>query len=413
MNVLVLHKMGDPKYWRESVRSLEYMIPECQSDLNCIVHDIHLPFPNYLKQINYHLIILGPTFLCVRYRPNKLEKIFDYYDFIRHSSACKIALPQDDYDCSQILDEWMTDWKIDRVYSVCPPEYWNILYPKYTQQGEIHLGYTGYISDKWITSWQHPRPNSQRKIDVSYRASKLPANFGSVGYLKGEIADRFIYALPKNHRLKLDISVKAKDLIPGHHWHEFIENSKFCLATPSGSSLLDQRGLYRKSVQQFNLTYPNANFDTIKANCFPGEDQKYLFLAISPRNIEAALAETVQIATPGTYSGLMRPNEHLIPLAEDCSNIKDVLEMMTDENLITNIKKACKESMLSEPRLRRNVFVNELINYAENVLNTKKEPIKATHQDKTYFKKYYDEIRIVANKHWYKWRIIRFCYNLA
>jgi hypothetical protein len=55
LNVLILHRMGDPRYYRESVRALEYMIPECRADINSIVHDCDLPFPEYLKKIEYHL----------------------------------------------------------------------------------------------------------------------------------------------------------------------------------------------------------------------------------------------------------------------------------------------------------------------------------------------------------------------
>ena len=149
MNVLILHQMGDPRYRIEAVRSLEYMIPENRPDLSCIIHDADLPFPEYLKSIEFNLIVLGPTFLCNRYSPFNLKKVLKSYDFIKHSNACKIALPQDDYDCSSLLDDWMVEWKIDRIYTVCP-ENWNVLYPKASKNIQIKLGYTGYISDSWI-----------------------------------------------------------------------------------------------------------------------------------------------------------------------------------------------------------------------------------------------------------------------
>lgn len=75
LNVLSLHFMGDPSSRLESVRALEYMVPESRSDVNCVVHDANIPFPSYMKEVNYGLIILGPTFLSQR----KNEKIKNYF----------------------------------------------------------------------------------------------------------------------------------------------------------------------------------------------------------------------------------------------------------------------------------------------------------------------------------------------
>ena len=405
LNILVLHRMGDPISYRESIYALEYMIPECRADVNCVVHDADLKFPKYLEEVEYHLIVLGPTFLCSRYNPRSLKKILHDYDFIRESNACKVALPQDDYDCSSLLDDWMVRWKVDRLYTVCP-EFWEVLYPNYQKFGEIKLGYTGYISDVWLEMWKDPKPYSARTIDISYRASKLSPNFGSLGVLKSEIADKFVNALPDNN-LRLNISIDPKDMIPGKKWHEFMEDSRFCLTTASGSSLLDRQGEFRKSVKNFLLQHPSADFDKTALHCFPGLDNKYVFTAISPRNIEAALAETVQIATPGSYSNLMHPFEHFIPLNENCSNIKDVLAMITDEKLVDKIKLKCKEAILAEPRLRRTVIVNEILQYTESVVE--KRNIFGTDQAKVVklFSRYQQEIASVSNYFWWRLRISR------
>jgi hypothetical protein len=402
MNVLVLHQMGDPRYRREAVRALEYMIPESRNDVNCIVHDAGIPFPKYLRDIDYHLIVLGPTFLCNRYDPKALARTLAHYDFIRESSACKVALPQDDYDCSKILDDWMVHWKIDRVYSVCPDK-WEILYPGYLIKGEISLGYTCYISDSWLDRWSKPKPHNHRSIDISYRASKLPANFGQLGNLKGDIARRFQESLPRND-LRLDISVDPKDMIPGSRWHYFLEDSKFCLSTPSGSSLLDPNGEFRAKVMHYTLSHPQAQFQEIAQHCFGDADGKYIFSAISPRNIEAALAETVQIATYGPYSGLMSPMEDYILLAEDCSNIHDVLRLMADTSYVKKIKSRCKESVLSAPRLRRTVIVNEIIEFAQSIVTERKLSPGDQAKTEQLLKRYASEIKGLAWRHWLRYR---------
>jgi len=397
--------MGDPNFRREAVRSLEYMVKECRSDVNCIVHDSDIPFPNYLKDVDFDLIVLGPTFLCNRYNPKKLSSVKSRFNFIKDSNACKIALPQDDYDCSRILDDWMLEWEVDRIYTICP-EHWEVLYPENLKLGRLKLGYTGYISEKWIDNWTHPKCLESREIDVSYRASKLPANFGSLGQLKSEIAERFCRAIDNLIPLKLDISIETKDMIPGTRWHSFVENSKFCLTTASGSSLLDPHGFIRSKVFSYVQRYPQASFSEIESKCFPELDNKYIFTALSPRNIEAALAETVQLATKGSYSGLLQANDHFIHLEEDCSNLPHILEMMKDKPFISKIRRQAKEVILSEPRLRSHNFVNELISFAEDILSSNRSASRGNQCEiNKLFKKYNSEIQEIESLYWRRIRL--------
>jgi len=359
LNILVLYQMGDPRFWRKAVRDLEFMLPDYAPGHNYIIHDAAIKLPDFIKAIEFHGIVLGPTFLCNRYRSRSLRRVKKVFDFIRTSNAFKIAMPQDDYDCSAILDGWMVEWNIDLLYTVCP-DHWDILYPRFKQTGRIRLGYTGYVSDDWLTSWDTPKAFHDRDIDVSYRASKLAPNFGRIGYTKGVIGDRFKNKV-QGSNLKLDISTDNRDMIPGAKWHDFIENSKFCLATNSGSSLLDSNGMIRKSVVKYVKRFPNATFEEVENECFPGEDGKYLFTAISPRHMEAGLALTVQLCTPGDYNGILEACKHYIPLEPDCSNIKEVLAVMQDDEKVSLIAKACKEAILSIDALRFKNHVSEII----------------------------------------------------
>jgi len=366
--------MGDPSCYREAVRSLEYMLPENSPDIDCFVHDASLPFPDYLKRLTFDLIVLGPTFLGTRQNEKLYKKVLKKYDFIRSSSATKVALPQDDYDCSSRLEEWVSNWNVDRVYSVCADQT-DELYKEYSKVGEVKVGYTCYISQKWIESWEQPKPHQSRSIDVSYRTHDVDVMSCSLRNLKFEIAGRFSNIMSRiDPKLNLDISSSLRDLIPGTGWHDFMEDSKFCLTTPSGSSVLDQTGGVRAKVREFCHKNPQASFDEVKKECLMSLEETH-YTAISPRNIEAALAGTVQIATPGKYSGLMLPLVHYIPLAEDCSNIGSVLEMMQNSSLVKEIQLNCKNSILSEPRLRVQNMARELIEFTLTNQNNKGIPL--------------------------------------
>ncbi len=400
LNVLHLHAMGDPAFYRESVRTLEHMFAESSVQTRCFLHDAQFPLPPYMREMDFDVIVLGPTFLCARYHEALFERTKRDFSFIGNSRACKVALPQDDYDCAELLDQWVTDWSIDAVYSVCPTG-WDVLYPRYLSRGgSVRLGYTGYVSQKWIDQWASPRPAHARAIDVSYRAARLPANFGSLGQLKSEIAARFLTTSQQaKARLTTDISVDSAKTIPGVAWHGFLENSRACLVTPSGSSLLDPRGEYRRRVVRFTAEHPDAPFQDIADACFPGEDGRHVFTAVSPRNIEAALSKTVQIAVPGNYSDLMT-SDHYLPLEPDCSNIADVLRMLADAELLRKVAASCKEAVMSCDRLRAEVIVDEILTFATQVRGLRNERTMDDRQAQSLHERYTREMSRTASRHW-------------
>lgn len=359
LNILVLHRLGDPLYWRTAVRDLEHLLPDHAGAHRYIVHAADQPLPAYIKDLRFHGIVLGPTFLCARNARHTMAAVLEEFDFVRTSDAFKIALPQDDYDSHATLDRWMVDWRVDAVYAACS-EHWDVLYPEYSRAGVIRQGYTGYVADSWLNRWRHPRPFAERTIDVSYRARRLPPNFGRIGHIKGVIGERFA-AHPATAGLKLDISTDPDDLVAGPRWHEFLDSSKFCLATNTGSSLLDPYGDIQRCVERYQMRNAGAAFDEVEAHCFPGQDGRYNFTAISPRNLEAALAETVQIATPGRYGGILAAGRDYIALEPDCSNAPDVVAQMNDRTLVDRIRADARAAVLDRSELRASTQAASLI----------------------------------------------------
>lgn len=365
MNILILHRMGNPRTWRHAVEELQLCLPKYAPQHNYLVHNALLPLPEFVKDLEFDGIVLGSTFLISRRYPNTYERVFREYDFIRDVDAFKIALPQDDYDCSALLDRWVVDWKIDKVYTVCP-DHWEVLYPGLLRSGgDIVLGFTGYISRPLIRRSRGSKPHEQRPIDVCYRSKRQPLCFGRLGLAKSQIGSRFLDAF-RDECLVTDISVDPKDTIPGQEWLDFIESSRFTLGANSGSSLLDPEGQIRQRVNEYLSENPQATFEEVEAACFPGQDGQHVFTAISPRVLEAGMLKTGQILAPGPYNGLLEPWVHYIPLPEDCSNKYEVAGAIKDPSLLKQITDACKERLMESPELMMETFASNIVHDVEN-----------------------------------------------
>lgn len=392
--------MGDPIFYRESVRSLEHMMYELRGSHNCVLCDASLPLSHTLHKVRFHAIIFTSTFLDLRYSPSIFVSTLKKLKFLLNYQNIKIALPQDDYDCSDTLDKFFVDWNFDLVYTVCP-DHWDILYPKTNTKNILKLAFTGYIDENWISSWSNPLPYASRPIDVSYRASKLPANFGSLGQLKWKIAHTFIDSLPRCHNLNLDISVDPASFIPGRKWHAFLESSRFTLVSASGSSLHDPYGSIRTQVKKYYYRHPNADFETIQSALFPELDGKYIFTALSPRNIEAALALTVQIATPGSYSNLLRPFVHYLPINSDCSNINDILQFMKNNERSLDLALACKNALVNHKELFKSYFAESIFDYIESSSAQLNLSSYSSLAADTLLSSYNSSYEDILHKHWH------------
>jgi hypothetical protein len=349
LNILVLHSLGNPKLAPRFLAKHVFSLQENFPEHNYLYHDAALAIPEYVKQTRFDAILLDVTFLCARWAGGAyFKKRLADYAFVANSDAVKVAFPQDEYDCHQLLDDWMCDWKVDVVFSVIASG-WDVLYPRYHLVGDIRLGYTGYI-DETLLNWA-PKALEDRPIDIGYRARKLPPYFGRLGENKWTIG-RDVAARGRDARLRVDIELGDQGTLLGNAWLNFIGNSKFTLGANSGSSLLDPTGSIQRSVRSYLASHRDASFEEVEKNCFPALDGKYSFTAISPRVLEAALLGSAQILVDGEYSGIVKPGEHFIPIRRDASNFPEVLDAMADRPLVEGMIRRCREAVLSVDALR-------------------------------------------------------------
>lgn len=348
LKVLVLHSLGNPAnspiFLKHHVFALQKYCPEHEY----FYHDTTTDNPWELAHLEVDAIILDVTFLCARWAiGGGFLRLKRDYAFIADCKALKLAFPQDEYDCHELLDDWMCEWRVDIVFSVIAHG-WDILYPKYSRTGEIRLAYTGYIDDSLCH--MQPSPWDSRPIDIGYRARKLPPYFGRLGETKWQIGE-LVNRRSQGTNLVTDIVVGDGGTLNGATWLDFINRSKFTLGANSGSSLLDPRGKIQLAVRRYIAKYPEASFDEVEQACFPGLDGHNEFTAISPRALEAGMLGSCQILVEGSYSDILKPWQHYIPIKPDASDFDAVREAMCDRSLTDRLIANCRATLLNTPAL--------------------------------------------------------------
>lgn len=265
--------------------------------------------------LHYSLVIASPNFIASRLR-----------DKIARFRGVKVLFIQDEYRWIDATAVAMRDLGIGVVFSLVHPGVVRKVYHHpFLSQVRFEYTLTGFVPDEWVTA--RVPDYEDRPIDVGYRARKLTAWYGSHTLQKWRIADRFA-ADAGRYNLKVDISTREEDRIYGRDWTRFVANSKACLGTESGASVLDYTGEIQKKVEAHLARHPNAGFEELRDMYFKAEDGKIMMNVISPRCFEAAALRTLMIMYPGEYGGILEPHRHYVLLNQDHSNMDEVVHTL-------------------------------------------------------------------------------------
>ena len=283
---------------------------------------------SWMRRRKVDAIVLHNTFLCIRWS-DLFQRLKWKFRWIRDLDCVKVAIPQDEYDHSEVLDEWLYEWGISVIFSNFNAKYRKLLYPIMHDKADYYECLPGYIDENMAkdVGVKHLSLEARPK-DIVYRASKLPYWFGSHGQLKHEIGE-IIGERALGSGLVCDISSRVEDTIVGKAWLDFLGSSRGVIGCESGSSVLDRRGEIKGKIQWILSHEPDATFERV-SSYLPVGWNDYSFFAIGPRHFEAIITKTCQVLVEGKYNGVLEPGRHYIPVRRNFMNLDEVFAQVKD-----------------------------------------------------------------------------------
>jgi hypothetical protein len=319
------------------------------SDWNCFYVDAaSQAIPSSLWGVGFDAIIFHTTFLSTRWSPEMFARLTAEVAWLRDVPAPKVAMPQDEFIHTDVLCEFLNEVGVDVILSVAPESEWPKIYATVDRDRvRIRQVLTGYLEERTVARIHRlARSEVGRPIDVGYRAWRAAAWLGRHGYLKAAIDDAFRREAPK-WGLSTDISTREEDTLLGDSWYRFLLRCKYTIGVEGGASILDRDGSIRVRTDQYAKEHPDASFSEVEAACFPGVDGSFKLFAISPRHLEACATKTCQVLIEGDYNGILKPNEHYIPVKRDLSNLDAVLKTVTEDALRPSITEAAYRDIVA------------------------------------------------------------------
>jgi hypothetical protein len=328
-NVLVLNWFPKSQQMRQSVWQHQHALDGGPDQV--VYHNAADDAPRWLRALPWDAVLLHTVFLCARW-VDEFPIFRRRFAWIADLRCPKIAIPQDEYDHSDVLDEWLEELGTTHILSCFGADAYPELYPRMHRRAEFHRVLTGYIDRRTAEAQARTiRPLSDRPKDIVYRALRLPYWFGSHGASKHRIAD-VVDEHARRRGLATDISTRWEDTIYSG-WLEFLASSRATIGVESGSSVLDRRGEIRAQIGGLLRGNPEATFDEVDTRLPPGWDS-YHFFAVSPRHLEAVVTKTAQILVRGSYSDVLEPDAHYIPLDANFGNVEEALDTLEDDKAV-------------------------------------------------------------------------------
>jgi hypothetical protein len=311
---------------RESVRDHLYSIRR-YAQRPCVYLNLSVRRPpRWLARVPLDMIVFHTPFLSKRATPAVWERLVERARPLKRLDAVRVVVPQDEYLPPAPLCDFIREFDVGHVFSVAPESEWPAIYP--TVDGErtrIERVLTGYLEPATVQRIEQVAANGrERPIDIGYRAKDLPAWLGRHARLKTEVGRAFAEAAPAAG-LSCDISTRPEDTLVGDDWMRFLLDCRYTVGVEGGASILDHDGSIRRCCERVLAARPDATFEELEAECFPGRDGEFSLVALSPRHLEAIAARTCQVLIEGRYDGVLEAGRHYIPLRRDFSNLDEVL----------------------------------------------------------------------------------------
>jgi glycosyltransferase involved in cell wall biosynthesis len=268
----------------------------------------------------------------------------------------KVLFIQDEYEGTEIARSWMDRLKFDVVYTCVPEDEVERVYPAYRFPATEFLPtLTGYVPEDAALE-RYSRPLAERKLLIAYRGRKLHAVYGDLGYEKYHIGVE-MKAIAEQRNLAVDIEVDDSNRIYGTDWYEFLGSARATLGTESGSNVFDFDGSLRQQIKRLETENPSITFEEISKRVLAGHEGVVRMNQISPKIFEAIRLRTALVLFEGNYSGVVRPNEHYIPLKKDFSNINEVLSKLEDDAYLQQLTERAYRDIVTSGRFSYQSFV--------------------------------------------------------
>ena len=303
-----------------------------------------LGYPRGLEGVRFDAVVMHYSLFGHGGDAYPFSPLFGRY-LDRSPDAHKVAFFHDEHAFCGRRFEFLSAHRIDTVFTMLEPEQLDAVYGQNTSVSKLVSHLPGYVGEGLLDAAERfALPDSERPIDVGFRARPLEPYMGEDE--KSEIARDFAERAA-GAGLALDIEVGGESLLPGDEWYRFIASCKAMLGVESGTRCFDLRDEIYADYLRLAAERDEVSVEDLRAaGALERWTDRIYYRTIGPRHFEAAALRVCQVLFEGSYSGLMEPMRHYIPLKRDFSNFDEVLGRVRDPELRRELTENARRDLI-------------------------------------------------------------------
>lgn len=278
----------------------------------------------------------------------------------------KIAILQDEYEYFLWHEKTLIELGINTIVTCVPEVHWSDVFRNDAFRRVTFINaLTGYVPDSLLNLPNSAKPLAERDWTLGYRSRPVPYTYGRLTQEKLLIGQR-MKQICAERSIPANIEVTEESRIYGAAWPEFVGNCRAVLGSESGSNVFDFDGSIKPTIEAFLKEHPDADFESVHERFLQGRDDTIRMNQVSPRIFEAIALKTGLVLFEGTYSGVVRPWEHFIPLKKDFSNMDEVFSALADLPSLEAMIQRAYDDVIASGRYHFRNFIGMLDAHIEN-----------------------------------------------
>lgn len=280
-----------------------------------------------------------------------------FLEYLESTRAYKVAFFQDEYYYCRQRFAFLNRFAIDCVYTLLEPEYVPAVYGAHTAVRRVESTIPGLVSEDLVDQARRfARPFAERRIDIGYRARRLPFYMGRGAQEKHEIGTRALEH-GAHTGLDLDIATDESSRLYDDDWYRFLGDCRAVLGVEAGVSIFDLDDVVREGTEALLAANPDLTFEEVHERLLKPWEGNIPYRTVSPRHFEAAAFRCVQILYEGHYSGVLEPMRHYLPLRKDWSNFGDVVAAYRDDATRVRLVEAAFNELIASGTYGYRAFI--------------------------------------------------------
>jgi hypothetical protein len=283
-------------------------------------------------------------------------------------NGLKFLFIQDEYDYTYKTWSWIKNIGFQLVFTSVPEPSIQKVYPVSEFPNTRFISnLTGYVPLA-LFSRDSGLKTSMRSCVIGYRGRSLPPRYGLLGFEKVDVG-RLVRQYCDHQRISNNIAWNEEARIYGPAWDDFLLSCRAMLGSESGSNVFDWDGQLQSSIDTFKLHHPKASDYEIYQKIVRHREIDGLMNQVSPRVFEAIAARTVLVLFEGEYSGVIKADEHFIPLKKDGSNLAEVFEKLNNNDYVDQMAERAYFDVIEKGKYSYQTFVGMVDGEISNLLN--------------------------------------------